>query len=124
MAYNPDLAKEGKIPPGEIIEGAIINIQDGKTRDFVNEDSWDSWQGDLDSQAIEVLAEGKYKGQTATCKTLFNFTIDPEDNAPVFSASPKSKAYKFKAMYGNYPKVGQKVKLASDTKGYWKLFLG
>mgnify|MGYP001036730701 CR=1 FL=1 len=35
--------------------------------------------------------------------------------------SPKHKLAQFKQRYGRFPKVGMKVDVATDAKGYWKL---
>lgn len=120
MAYNPDKAKETPVlPAGERTEGVVINVEDGTGRIFVRPEVQHKWKGSLDDPAIRVHFEGKYNEQKIICQEIFNYISTSEG----IEYKPNSKLASFLKAYGSLPKTGVKVKLDSDGKGFWQLFL-
>jgi len=121
MAYNAKDSKEMEgVPAGVSAEGVIINIKDGKSRDFIKTDeARKSWKGDLDQTAIEVEIETKFKERSFKLSKMFTYT--EEDGKTVFGTN--SNLGKYNSYYGKLPEVGDKVKLLSNKDGFFRLLI-
>jgi len=105
------------LPPGETAEGVIIQRNDGKTKDFVENTT--NWKGDVDQPAIEIVVETKYKETTYQVRKLFNYRW--EDNKSKYTSN--SNLGKYKKYYKKLPQVGDKVKLLTSADGFWKILI-
>ena len=115
--YNAQNAKETpKIAPDTIFDGAVISIQDGRTKDFVTSDKW---KGDLESNAINVTIEVVVQGSSYKINQVFTYL----DVAGTTTYSSQSNLGKYKAKYGKLPELGDKVRLISNKEGFLKLKL-
>ena len=63
MAYDIKNAKETKLEPllepDTIVDGVIVEIKDGKVKDFVTEERLKKWDSDPESECIELSVEVK-----------------------------------------------------------------
>ena len=118
MTYNPDKSKEQPtIPADTIVDGTVVKIDDGMVKDFVSDLT--KWEGAGDSPAINVNIETKHNDNEYKVSKLF--TYREENGATLYSS--RSNLGKFKAKYGEIPKVGTKVKLMTDKDGFLRLKL-
>lgn len=118
MSYNAKAYKETEgLPAGIQEEGVIININDGKVRDFLQEDSRKAWEGDLDQTAINVEIELKHKEQLIRLSKIFTYKEEGEETN--FAAN--SNLGKYRRFYGKLPEVEDKVKCMTNEDGYFRL---
>ena len=82
-------------------KGTIIAIQDGVSRDFVKKP--ETWKGDLDDPAYNVI----YKS-TETGRTAEQILTHPANGEKL---SDRSNLAKFVEENGDFPNVGQKITL-------------
>lgn len=110
------------IPAGMASEGVIIKITDGKSRDFIkSEEAKKEWQGDLDQPAIDVEIETKYKEKSFKLSKLFTYSISSDNGKTMYG--PTSNLGKYKAYYNKLPEIGDKVKLLSNKKGFFRILI-
>jgi len=118
MTYNPDKASEIKMPkPGAHIDAEVIEINDGKRKDFQSKQYIEEYQLDGDDSCIEVVCQGDYKGTLITVKQAMPYTEGKEG----MSYHPKSNMGRYKAWYGVLPKKGDTVRLEANADSYWRL---
>ena len=124
MAYNSTNAVEGKfdakLPPDQILDGAIIGINDGVVKDFIQNTA--KWQGSEDNPAIEVVVEvniGTVEVKKfEQIKHVFTYEND-SDGKTVYRGALK----KFKEKYSDLPRPGIAVKVITNSKGFGKIKL-
>ena len=120
MTYDPDNAVERKVPDaGTTVTAYIIDIQDGKIKDFVTKPEALKKFDSPDALAIYVTTEGKYEGRSYRCETLFSYAM--VNNKIEYDA--RSNLASFKKIYSALPKVGQEVKHIANGNGYFKLLV-
>ena len=119
MVYNPENAKQVEgIPAGTSAEGTILEIRDGKTKDFVK--NLDKWKGDIESPAIELEIEADYGGTTIKLSNLFTYKEGIDGNTEYSSNSNLGKYVRY---YKKMPEKGDKVKLLSNSEGFFRLLI-
>ena len=116
MGYNPENAEkkevESKLPKDSIVDGVIIDIQDGKVKDFVK--NLDKWK-DENQPAIEVTVDIKTADDSVKHAQVFTYEAG-EDGKTLYGA--KSNLGKFAKKYGSLPKVALPVKIITDDSGF------
>jgi hypothetical protein len=117
--YNAKNAKELEghgLPKDSIIDGVIINIDDGTVKEFVKDTTkWDNPEGKAINLTIEVkVGESSVK---------FNELIAYVERDGITSYTKKSKLGKFKGKYNKLPEVGDVVKILTDKEGYGEIKL-
>lgn len=118
MPYNSQNAEEVKgLPAGIGAEGVIVAINDGTTKDFV--ENTENWKGDVNQPAIEVHIETKYNEQVYTVKKLFNYRWEEQK----VKYTENSNLGKYKKYYGKLPQVGDRVRLLTNKEGFWRILL-
>ncbi len=116
--YNPQKSEEKQgLGAGISTVGVIVNIDDGKTSDFVK--NLDGWKGDVNSPAINVHIEVNYMGQKYEFSKLFNYKN--EGDKTVFSSN--SNLGKYKKYYNKLPEVGDQVKCLTSPEGFFRLLI-
>lgn len=121
MGYNPEKAvKIEPIPAGEVVEGVIISIMDGKPRDFLKSDGALLSFKNVDEPAINVVIEFNYNGRVLRTEQIFSYIKGDGDTVLFAHNSNMGKYYK---QYGHLPKVQDRVKLSSNSTGFFKLIL-
>lgn len=117
MAYNPNNAKEEPMLPADVIfDGVVINIADGKVKDFVkNLAKWSQ----PEQPAINVNIEVMHNEQKFNFDQLFTFK--EENGQTVYS--PRSLLGKYKAKYQKLPTAGDQVKVMTNNEGFLRLKL-
>lgn len=119
MTYNAENAQEykssgkfeGGLPEDTIVEGVITEVVDGQIKDFVaNLAKWKQ----PDQPAIKVVTQTTFQGATLEGNQMFPYF----ETDGVTTFGKRSDLAKFKAKYGVMPKVGVKVKVMSNSKGY------
>ena len=122
MAYDANKAElletKTQLPPDTIQDGLIIQIDDGKVKDFIPESSHNSWKGDLEQTAINLMINVKCD-ELIELKQMFTYIY--EDNKTKFTS--KSNLGKFYEKYKELPRVGLKVKIAVNKDGLGKIKL-
>lgn len=122
MTYNPEKAKETQdktiLPPDSIIEATIVVILDGQVRDFVK--NMQNWEGDPEQRAIQLHMQSNIGGDIVEVKQVYTYNNDSEGNVLY---SPSMNLGKFKQRYGEIPRVGMKVIIITNTKGFGKIKL-
>ena len=120
--YNAKEYTESKnATPGTVIEGAIINIADGKAKDFLKTEEAKSKWKNLEGNAINLVIEAKNaEGQTFHVERIFGYL---NDAAGKLTLKQTSNLGKYKKFYSKLPEVGDMVKLVSNAEGFYKLML-
>ena len=114
MGYNPQNATEStQLPQDTILDGVIVNIEDGKVSDFVN--NTENWQGNVDGPAINVNIEV----QGTNMNQLFTYRT--ENGKTTYA--PASNLGKYNKKYGKLPEVGDKVKVQTTSEGFGRVKL-
>jgi len=121
MTYDAKNAKQIKqgLPSDEIFEGVIINIQDGKIKDFFKSAIKEDWENKNDL-AIELTIQLKHEDKTFEVKQPFSYFEDEKGNT-VYGSS--SNLGKYNKKYDKLPEVGDKVKIITNEKGFGKIKL-
>lgn len=116
MVYNTDNFEiQEQIAPGTMAEGVIIDIKDGKIKDFVEDTSKFR---DAEQTVINVTVECTHDGQKQTDSKLFTY-IEANGKMKVPAKSNLGKFYKY---YENkMPQVGMKVQMKTNSDGFFKL---
>jgi|SRR6056297_1994999 len=115
MVYNTENYEiQEQIAPGQVTQGVIIDIKDGKIKDFVDDTSKFK---DPDQTCINLTAECQYDAQKYTDSKLFTY-IDNEDKMKV---PAKSNLGKYKKYYGKMPQTGDQVQMKTNSDGYFKI---
>lgn len=116
MAYNAKNANEIKpIPAGELCQGIITQIQDGKAKDFINEKALDKFDNP-EANCINLIMEVKYQDRIMSVEQMLTYIeIDGKT-----SFTKKSNLGKWFAKYGKLPEVGDKIVLMSNAGGYFR----
>jgi len=117
--YNAKNAKElegNGLPKDSILDAIIINIQDGKVKDFVKDTT--KWKNP-ESLAINVEMEIKIEGGFVKLKEIITYIS--ENNQTAFTKG--SKLGKYKAKYNKLPEVGDQLKIITDGEGYGEIKL-
>lgn len=118
MSYNPDKSKEQpSLPPDTVMDGAIIEVEDGKVRDFVKNLS--KWK-DPDQKAINVNMQVVYNKKSYDFEQVFPYE---QDEQGYLIHSERSNFGKFKKKYGSLPKKEIKIKAFTTDEGYLRLKL-
>ena len=116
MVYNPDKSKEQpSLPADLVLEGAIIEVNDGKVRDFVKNLS--KWR-DPDQKAINVVMQVVHNNKAYSFDQVFPYEQDSEG---YIVHSERSNFGKYKKKYGDLPKNGLKIKAFTTNEGYLRL---
>ena len=117
MGFNPQNAKEEPALPADVVfDGAILQIEDKKVKDFVkNLAKW----SDPEQTAINCVIAVLHKEKEFRFDHLFPYDVDGETTV----YSPRSKLGKYKAKYNKLPEVGDKVKVMTNTEGFLRLKL-
>lgn len=114
MAYNSDNATEAKmLEPDQVLDGEIVEIKDGTVKDFVL--NTEKWQGSTSQPAINVTV----KVGDQTFAQLF--TYNEENGKTLYTKN--SNIGKYKVKYGNLPKSGDRVKVATNAEGFGRIKL-
>ena len=117
--YNPQKVEMIKKPsPGTIIDGIIIAIQDGTVKDFLKVDS--TKFKNTDSPCINVVVESKLDTRNFKIEQIFTYIKSAGDTTLFTSDSNLGKYYK---SYGKLPEVGDKVKMMSNSEGFFKIMV-
>ena len=123
MGYNPQNAKEGnagtQLPADTIMDGVIVSINDGHTKDFIKPEVQKIWKGDIESLAINCTVEVKNGEEMVKIEQLF--TYSEEEGQTIYNA--KSNLGKFKVKYGKLPVAGDQVKVITNSDGFGKIKL-
>jgi len=117
MGYDPQNAKEEPMLPADtIFDGVVLNIEDGKVKDFVkNLEKW----SEPDGLAIELKIGVVHNDKEHRVKQVFQYR--QEDGKTVYSAN--SKFGKYAKKYGHLPTVKDVVKVITNTDGFLRLKL-
>lgn len=117
--YNPgalseaETAEKDTSSKGRMVETEVTQILEGRVRDFVRDfekyKRGSKGKASMDDPAIRVITSFK----AALMITL------PKDNI----VTQKSFLGRWKRTYGDYPKVGQKVKAICNNRGYYDIYL-
>ena len=117
MVYNPNNAKETPmLPVDTILDGVIIDIRDGKVKNFVG--NLDKWKNP-EQAAIEITTEVKNEDKTIQTRQVFTYV----ENNGVTEYPPKSNLGKFKEKYKKLPEAGDQVKIITNNDGFGKIKL-
>lgn len=119
MVYDASKGVERNVPVGTTCEAVIIQINDGRVKDFIKEKGLSKFKNP-EQKAIQVVTEGKYAGQIYKKETVFSYDNDEQENV---TFGNKSALGCFNKMYTALPKVGMKVKYIADENGYFKLLI-
>ena len=121
--YNPENAKKQetvpKLKPDSILDGVVVAIEEGKVLDFVKH--LDKWNGASDQPAIQVIVEVPGEGEVVRIEKLFTHGFEEGTNAILYHE--KSNMGKYEKKYGNIPKVGDKVKVITNSEGFGKVMI-
>jgi hypothetical protein len=119
--YNPKNAQEmvTALPKDAILDGVIVSIADGRTKDYIKESALANWKGDIESPAINITIE-VVSGEN-TIQTTQMFTYRDNNGRTEFASG--SNLGKYKTKYNKLPEVGDKVKLLTDEMGFAKVKL-
>ena len=116
MVYDADKSKEQpSLLADMMVEGAIIEVNDGKVRDFVKNLS--KWK-DPDQKAINVVMQVIYNEKSYSFEQVFPYE---QDSDGFIVHSERSNFGKFKKKYGSLPKTGLKIKAFTTNEGYLRL---
>lgn len=119
MAYNPNNAEQIKrIPPGEVVEGVVIEVEDGTARKFIHNELAISKYKNPDEPHINVVVEFKYDDRTFRIDQMFSYIVGSTGKVLYTDKSNMGKFFKF---YNTLPTVGVKVKVISNAEGYFKM---
>lgn len=115
MGYNAkEYEVQEQVPAGQIAEGAIIDVKDGKIKDFV--ENTEKFKN-IDQSCINVTAECVFEGQKQTDSKIFTY-IDVEGKMKV---QEKSNLGKFLKYYKKLPEVGDKVQMKTNAEGFFRI---
>jgi lysyl-tRNA synthetase class II len=92
--------------PGQTAKGTITKITTMQAGDIFKKTAKDPKQ-----EVYELTAN--VEGVETRIGTI--------NKPPSKYISPKHKLAQFRQRYGQFPKVGMKVDVATDSKGFWKL---
>lgn len=111
MVYNPDKLVEKKVEVGKVVDDEIVQIQEGKKKDFVTD--WEKYESaypnaNPNQECIRVLT-------TLGCRVDINL---PKDGT---TYSPASMLAKWERNFGKVPFVGQKIKSVVNKKGWFEV---
>lgn len=123
MTYNAQNAEEvsgSGLPPDTILDGVIIDITEGVTKNFIPVSSIENWKGDVNNPAINVAVEIKTGEETKTIHQMFTFKKG-ENGKTLFTTG--SNLSKYKSKYGKLPEAGDQVKVATNNEGFGKVKL-
>jgi hypothetical protein len=119
--YNAKEYVESKnAQPGTMIEAVIVNVTDGKPRDFLKTEEAIKKFKNVDGTAIQLTIEGKNEGVPVRFDCIITYNL--VDGKIVLKQT--SNLGKYKKIYNKLPEVGDKVKILSNAQGYFKLYLG
>ena len=117
--YKSETAKEEpSLPADTVFSGAIIDLKQGKIKDFVKEENLAKWD-DPEKTTIEIQMEIVHEGTSISWKQLFPYY---EKDGHV-SYTSKSNFGKFKAKYNSLPEVGVSIKAMASKEGFLKILL-
>lgn len=120
MVYNAESFVEKKAPsPGSLSQGVVVNVDDGKVKDFVQGDALEKWH-DPEQMAINVEFEIVFENEKCVSNEIFSYQNDSDKRVVV---SDRSKLGKYKKKYGGLPKVQDKVVVMANQDGYWNMVL-
>lgn len=121
MAYDANNAKvleTNKFPKDSVLDGIIINLEDGVVSQFISESAKQKWDGDLSSNAILVTVQVKLDDeQSENFDQMFTY-IDQEGET---FYTENSNIGKFHKKYGSLPVLEQKVKVMTNSDGFAKI---
>lgn len=119
--YNPQNAKETSslLPKDSILDGVIIKIDDGQTKDFIPETALANWKGSIENPAINVVMEVTAGDDKVKVSQMFTYN---DDNGTTTFA-PGSNLGKYKRKYDKVPEVGDKVKVLTNSEGFGRIKL-
>lgn len=110
--YDKEKLEEKPVPEaGDKIKATVIQIDEGKLKDFIDEESLTKWQNATGEEpAIHIIVEteeGEVRKKTIQV---------PTDN----KVHPSSNLGKWKTGFKDYPFVGQKIYLLADAQGFFQ----
>ena len=112
------VVKEG-LPMDMTINATIIQIDDGKVRDFVAPSVLKKWD-DSEKIAIQVVIKGEYKGEEYFVQKIFTYSTS-EDGRTVISKN--MSLGKYFGRYKKLPEVGDQVQIRTNAAGYFGLVI-
>jgi len=122
MTYNPENTEPlvtADLPKDSVLEGTIIDVQDGQIKDFVSEKAQESWKGSTDQTAINSTIEISIDGKTSRISQVFTY-IDDEGKTKYTKSSNLGR---FVLKYGHAPKAGLAVMVITNSDGYGRVKL-
>lgn len=118
--YKPNNAiKIERAEAGTIIDGIIFNIVEGTPRDFIESEQQLSKFKNKDETCINVFIEFKYNDKVFKINQLFSF-IEGKD---CIYYTDNSNLGRYKKFYKKLPEVSDKVKLMSNSEGFFRLVI-
>jgi len=124
MTYNAKDAKEAKgqgLPEDSILVGVVTSVNDGKIKDFVEEQYHSKFEGGVEKPAINVEMEVVHPESKAVIKLHQMFTYIDDNGKTAYTS--KSNLGKFKNKYGKLPEAGDQVKVITDENGFGRIKL-
>ena len=103
-----------KPKPGEMVKGIVVNIDKGELKDFINEERLTKWNKEPEAPVINVEVEYMYRDNVYKKNKIISLPGNKKINK-------KSKLYKWKKKFGNYPYISQEVYLIADGDGFFQL---
>jgi len=118
MSYNAQNYKEEeKLPINERFKGTIINIEDGKIKDFVTSDKW---EGNKENKAINTVIEIIYKNDTLRFEKIFTY----REEEGITKYNEKSNLGRYHKKYDKLPEVGDQIMCLTNKEGYLMIDMG
>lgn len=110
--YNPTRYTEKQLPKeGETMPATVTDIKEGTLGDFIPEEALAKWDNaNAADRAIQISA------LTQTGEIRKRVVQLPETE----EIHPRSNLARWKANYGDYPKIGQEIVLIADKDGWFQ----
>ena len=120
MAYDPtgfEIGSDNLAKPNTRAEGVVIEIQEGALKDFYSAETLTKFEDrNPEAPCINVIVEMKYNDHV--------FRRGKTISLPTGKlCHPKSTMAGWLKQYGSAPKVGQKVTMLANQKGYFDILV-
>lgn len=120
MTYNAkNVEVQESLNPGLMAQGFVIDIKDGKVKDFVQDDALPKWKN-KDQSCILVTFECKHNEVSYTDQKLLTYNIS-DKGATQFGK--RSNLGKYHSYYKKVPEVGDQVQMKTNADGYFKVVI-